>query len=141
MFDSAVIVEYLELVKTEPRMIPIDLWERVIVRKWEAIADGICDVTVNAVLEQRRPADKQDPTIIDRADKKILATLRFLDGELQGRNYVFNNEFSLADAALLTALGYVTLRRPQLLESFAGVNAYGHIHRTRPSIIATVPPG
>jgi glutathione S-transferase len=141
MFDSVVIVEYLELVKTDPRMIPIDMWERVIVRKWEAIGDGLCDVTVNAVLEQRRPADKQDPTIVDRSDRKILATLQSLEGELAGRNYVFGNEFSLADAALLTALGYVALRRQHLLEGFAAVNAYRNLHAQRPSIAATLPPG
>ena len=33
MFDSVVIAEYLELVKTEPRMIPVNLWERVIVEE------------------------------------------------------------------------------------------------------------
>ena len=141
MFDSVVIVEYLELVKTEPRMIPIDMWERVIVRKWEAIGDGLCDVTVSAVIEQRRPADKQDPATIERADRKVLATLQFLESELAGRNYVFGNEFSLADAALLVAFGYVALRRQHLLEGFTAVNAYRSLHAQRPSIGATLPPG
>jgi glutathione S-transferase len=141
MFDSVVIVEYLELVKTEPRMIPIDLWERVIVRRWESIGDGLCDVLVTSVLEQRRPADKQDPAVIERADRKVLATLKVLENELSGRAYVFGNDFSLADAALLSATGYVALRRPHLLEGLSAINAYLNIHAQRPSVLATLPPG
>ena len=141
MFDSVVIIEYLELAKPEPRMIPIDLWERVIVRKWEALGDGLCDVTVNVVLEQRRPTDKQDASVIDRADRKITATLRALESELTGRTYAFGNDFSLADAALLTALGYIALRRQHLLEGFSAIHAYRSVHAQRPSIAMTLPPG
>lgn len=141
MFDSVVIVEFLELIKNDPRMIPVDLWERVIVRRWEAIADGLCDVLVTAVLEQRRPKDKQDPSVLDRADRKVLATLKFLEGELSGQTYAFGNEFTLADASLLTALGYIALRRHHLLEGLAALGAYRDTHAQRSSIVATVPPG
>jgi len=141
MFDSVVISEYLELVKTEPRMIPIDLWERVIVRKWESISDGLCDVLIPAVLEQRRPVEKQEASVIARSDHKVAATLKFVEGEIAGRTYAFGNEFTLADAALLSALGYVALRRQQLLESFAHIAAYRNTHAPRPSILATQPPG
>ena len=141
MFDSVVIVEFLELVKHDPPMIPIDLWERVIVRRWEAMSDGLCDVLITAVLEQRRPADKQDLSVVDRADRKILVALKHLEGELAGRTYAFGNDFTLADASLLTALGYITLRRQHLLDGLTAVNAYLHTHAQRPSIVATVPPG
>jgi glutathione S-transferase len=141
MFDSVVIVEVLELIKTEPRMIPIDLWERVIVRRCEATGDGLCDVLIPAVLEQRRAADKQDLSVIDRADRKVLATLKLLESELAGRTYAFGNDFTLADASLLTAFGYIALRRQHLLEGLAAVNAYRNYHAQRPSIVSTVPPG
>jgi len=141
MFDSVVIVGYLELVKTDPRMIPIDLWERVIVRKWEAMGDGLCDVLITAVLEQRRSAEKQDSAIVEKADRKILATLKLLEVELVGRTYVFGNDFTLADASLLTAFGYIALRRQHLLEGLGAINAYRAIHEQRPSVIATLPPG
>ncbi len=141
MFDSVVIAEYLELVKTDPRMIPIDMWERVIVRKWESVSDGLCDVLIATVLEQRRPVEKQEASIITRSDNKVSATLKFVDGEIAGRTYAFGNEFTLADSALLSALGYVELRRQQLLDGFANIAAYRNTHAHRPSVLATVPPG
>ncbi len=141
MFDSVVIGEYLELVKTEPRMIPVNLWERVIVRKWESISDGLCDVLVSTVLEQRRPADRQEASVIVRSDHKVAATLKHVEAEIAGRTFAFGNEFTLADAALLSAIGYVALRRPQLLEGLTATAAYRDAHALRPSVIATLPPG
>lgn len=141
MFDSVVIADYLELVKTEPRMIPVDLWERIIVRKWESIGDGLCDVLIPTVLEQRRAIEKQDGSIIARSDHKVAATLKHIDAEIAGRTYAFGNAFTLADAALLSAIGYVALRRPHLLEGFSAIKSYGEQHVARPSVAATVPPG
>ncbi len=141
MFDSVVISEYLELIQPEPRLIPIDIWERVVVRKWEAIADGICDVLVTLVLEQRRSQEKQDNTVVERADHKLLAALKVLDTEIAGHLHAHGNQFTLADAALVTAVGYVTLRRPQLLQGLSAVLAYAEGHAARPSVLATIPPG
>ena len=140
MFDSVVISDYLELVQSEPRMIPVDRWERVVVRRWEAISDGICDVLVTAVLEQRRPHDKQDESIIVRADQKLMTALKYIDADIAGHTFVLGNSFTLADAALITALGYVKLRRPQLLDGHSSVQAYADKHMERASVIATAPP-
>jgi glutathione S-transferase len=141
MFDSVVISEYLELVQPEPSLIPIDKWERVVVRKWEAIADGICDVLVAAVLELRRTPERQDGTLVERADHKVVAALKVLDAELAGHHHALGNQFTLADAALVAAIGYVTLRRPQLLQGVQALLDYAQGHATRPSVLATVPPG
>ncbi len=141
MFDSVVIADYLELIQTDPRMIPVDLWERVIVKKWESLGDGLCDVLITTVLEQRRPIEKQEASVIARSDHKAITTLKHIDTEIAGRIFAFGNVFTLADAALLSAVGYVALRRPHLLDGFAAIRAYQEIHASRPSILATMPPG
>src|SRR5882672_434031 len=46
IYDSAVIVEYLDAVAAGPRLIPDPLDERIEVRRWEALADGVADATV-----------------------------------------------------------------------------------------------
>src|SRR5262245_29000821 len=43
LFDSVVIVEYLDALVPEPRLIPEPPLARALVRRWEALADGICD--------------------------------------------------------------------------------------------------
>ena len=140
MFDSVVISDYLELVQPEPRMIPVDRWERVVVRKWEAISDGICDVLVTVVLEQRRPNDKQDESLIVRGDQKIVTSLKHLDAEIAGHTFALGNSFTLADAALIAAMGYVKLRRPQLLNGLSSVQGYSDKHFERASVVSTTPP-
>jgi glutathione S-transferase len=140
MFDSVVISDYLELVQPEPRMIPVDRWERVVVRKWEAISDGICDVLVTLVLEQRRPNDKQDSSLIVRGDQKIVTALKHLDAEMAGHTFALGNSFTLADAALIAAIGYVTLRRPQSLSGLSSLRAYADKHFERSSVVSTAPP-
>lgn len=141
MFDSVVIADYLELVRPEPRMIPPDLWERVVVRRWEALGDGICDILIPLVLELRRAPDNQDRALLDVAEQKTTAALKYLDTELSDRTYAFGNQFTLADAAVLSALGYVALRRPALLAGQKAINAYTEFHASRPSVLATVPTG
>jgi glutathione S-transferase len=140
MFDSVVISDYLELVQTEPRMIPVDRWERVVVRRWEAVCDGICDVLVTAVLELRRAPESQDAAIVAKADHKLRAALKFLDTEIAGHTFALGNSFTLADASLIVAHGYVKLRRNQLLEGFASLQAYAERHAERASVLATAPP-
>jgi glutathione S-transferase len=141
IFDSVVISDFLELVQTEPRMIPVDKWERVVVRRWEAVCDGVCDVLVTVVLEQRRAPDKQDETVATRADHKIVAALKVLDADISGHTFALGNSFTLADAALITAIGYVQLRRPQLLQGLTSLQSYAEKHAERTSVVATLPPG
>src|SRR5579871_2318551 len=45
VYDSSVIVEYLETLHPEPALLPPVGMERVSVKRWEALADGICDAT------------------------------------------------------------------------------------------------
>lgn len=105
------------------------------------MADGICDVLVTAVLEQRRPQDKQDSNVIERADHKVVTTLKLIDTEIAGHRFAHGNEFTLADAALVAACGYVTLRRPHLLQGLQALRDYAEGHAERPSVRGTMPPG
>src|SRR5689334_2217169 len=43
IYDSPVIVEYLEALKPEPRLIPAGAEERIDVKRWEALGDGVTD--------------------------------------------------------------------------------------------------
>jgi glutathione S-transferase len=43
LFDSRVIVEYLDTVSPVSQLIPKDGRQRLTVRRWEALADGISD--------------------------------------------------------------------------------------------------
>jgi len=51
VFDSRAIVEYLDTLSPVGRLIPASGRERVEVRTWEALADGVLDACVSARLE------------------------------------------------------------------------------------------
>ena len=56
LFDSRVIVEFLDSVSPISRLIPSNNREKIEVKRWEALADGVLDAAVAVVLERRRPA-------------------------------------------------------------------------------------
>ena len=140
LFDSTVITETLDALYPSPRLIPEAPLERARVRRWEALADGICDVLIPAVIEARRPPERQDPAYLAKLEAKVHAALAYVDARVAQRRYVHGSELSLADVALVCAVGYVNLRRPQLLEQHAATRAFCERLLERRSLADTVPP-
>ena len=116
LYDSRVIVEYLDNRTPLAHLIPQDLNAKVKVRRWEALADGICDAAVATMLEQRKAADTQDAAFIERQMTKVRSGLHVLNDDLGkteavGKNsWCVNGTFSLADIAVGCMLGYLNLR-------------------------------
>src|SRR5450631_4250477 len=82
LYDSRVIVEYLDTVSPVSRLIPEPSRQRIAVRRWEALADGICDAAILIVREQKRPAKQQSKDWIDRQFDKIRLGVKELAKEL-----------------------------------------------------------
>lgn len=114
LYDSRVIVEYLDFHTPVARLIPQDHNARVNVRRWEALADGICDAAVSAMLEQRKPQEKQSQAHIDKQLDKVTRGLEVLNLDIIKKKWCVNETFSLADIALGCTLGYLDLRFKQL---------------------------
>jgi glutathione S-transferase len=115
VFDSRVIVEYLDTMTPVAKLIPSTGRERVEVRTWEALADGVLDAAMAVRLEQtQRPPEQQSQKWIDRQMGKVDAALEAMAHGLEGRNWCHNNAYSLADIAVGCALGYLDFRFPQI---------------------------
>lgn len=116
LYDSRVIVEYLDNRTPLAHLIPQELNAKVKVRRWEALADGICDAAVATILEQRKSADKQDAGFIERQWVKVISGLKALNEDLgkaeraHKSSWCVNGAFSLADIAVGCMLGYLSLR-------------------------------
>jgi len=140
LFDSVVIVEYLEALAPSPRLIPESLLGRALVRRWEALADGIADAVVLAMLEGRRAPERRDPAVVERQHGKVRAALAQIETFLCAHGGLFSAEFSLADAAVLSALGYVELRAPELFSvPYPILQGYRAHFATRASVATTDP--
>lgn len=114
LFDSRVIVEYLDTVSPVSRLIPEPGRQRIAVRRLEALADGICDAAIAKVLEGRRPEVQQNEEWIVRQQHKIAAGVEALANELGDRTWFHGDAYSLADIAAGCALGYLAFRADAL---------------------------
>jgi glutathione S-transferase len=139
LFDSSVITETVEALYPAPPLLPSGVRERALVRRWEALADGMSDVLVPVVVDARRPAEQQDRAYTERLEAKLRACLQYIEPLVEGRANL-GAAFSLADIALVCALGYVKLRRAALLEGRPALAAYVDRQLARPSLGSTVPP-
>ena len=110
LFDSRVIVEYVDNASPNNKLFPAPNRERIEVKRWEALADGLCDAAVSALLEGRRPAHEQSAGWIARQRDKVTRSLEFMAEELGEKPYCMGTHFSLADIAVGTALGYLGFR-------------------------------
>jgi glutathione S-transferase len=114
VFDSTVITEYVDTLNDTPVLIPRDnALERMCVRRWEALADGVMDSAVVVRMESMRPPDKQDASIISPHNSTITRALAYAAAQLDTREWCEGNAITLADLALVSALIYLDLRQAE----------------------------
>jgi glutathione S-transferase len=117
VFDSRVIVEYVDTLSPVGRLIPQSGRERVEVRTWEALADGLLDASILARLEQTWPGRADGERCgawVDRQMTKVHATLKAMGQGLGEKAFCSGIHFSLSDIAVGCALGYLDYRFPHI---------------------------
>jgi len=117
LFDSRVIVEYLDTLSPVGKLIPAMGRERAEVKTWEALADGVMDAALLARMEavwDKRTDAQRSQAWIDRQLGKINASLKAVSAGLAEKPYCTGIHMSLADIAVGCALGYLDFRFPQI---------------------------
>lgn len=117
LFDSRVIVEYLDTLSPVGKLIPAVGRERAEVKTWEALADGVLDAAVLARLEANwagRRKSERSQAWIDRQRGKIDASLKAMSQGLGDKPFCAGIYLSLADIAVGCALGYLAFRFPDI---------------------------
>ena len=117
VFDSRVIVEYLDTLSPVGRLIPAQGRERAEVKTWEALADGVLDAGVLARLEATwdgRQDGERSQAWIDRQMGKMRAGLAAMSLGLGDKPYCSGIHLSLSDIAVGCALGWLEFRFPEV---------------------------
>ena len=146
VFDSRVIVEYLDARSPLNRLIPETNRERTEVRTWEALADGILDASILARLEAtwgERTAEQRSQAWIDRQMAKIEHAVVAISTGLAEKPWCApGNHMTLADIAVGCALSYLDFRFPQIewRDSHANLKRLADKLNARPSFVDTAPP-
>lgn len=143
VFDSRVIVEYLDHVSPVAHLIPSEPRARMIVRGVEALADGVIDAAVAVYLEKKRSPEQQNADWLVLQEKSLFRGLQALSEALGEKPWYLGNNISmtLADVACGCMLGYLDLRFPEIDWRTAHTNLAKLFDKlmTRPSFQETVP--
>lgn len=113
LYDSRVIVEFLDSVSPISRLIPANNREKIEVKRWEALADGALDAAVAVVMEGRRPSRQKSERTIKHQMDKIERGVAVMSRDLADKPWCTGHAFTLADIACGVALGYLDFRRAQ----------------------------
>ena len=117
VFDSRVIVEYLDTLSPVGKLIPSTGRERAEVKTWEALADGLLDAAILVRLENtfegRKPSERSQAWI-DRQMDKVHASLKAMAQGLGDKPFCSGIHLSLSDIAVGCALGWLEFRFPDI---------------------------
>ena len=143
VFDSRVICEYVDTLSPVGKLIPPSGRERVEVRCWEALADGVLDaaVLIRAEGTQRTPEQRSDAWVARQRHKIEEALVAMAQG-LGGNAWCAGNRYTLADISVGCALGYLDFRMQEVGWRDLHPNLARHFEKLlqRPSFADTRPP-
>ena len=117
VFDSRVIVEYLDTLSPVGKLIPATGRERAEVKTWEALADGLLDAAILARLEAtwpHRQDSERSQAWIDRQLRKVRDSLQSMSQGLGDKPFCSGIHLSLSDIAVGCALGWLEFRFPEI---------------------------
>jgi glutathione S-transferase len=145
VFDSRVIVEYVDTLSPVGKLIPPSGRERVEVRTWEALGDGLLDAALLARLEATwagRSAEQRCQAWADRQMRTVHNALKAMGQGLGEKPYCAGTHFTLADVAVGCALGYLDFRFPHIdwRGGYANLQKLYDKLAVRQSFIDTAPP-
>ncbi|PLX38105.1 MAG: glutathione S-transferase [Hyphomicrobiales bacterium] len=142
LFDSRVIVAYLDTLHDGTPFIPADGPAHFDALTMQALADGILDAALLCRYEITRPAEKVWEAWYDGQMEKIVSALDMLEASAVES---LSGAVTISPIAVASALGYLDLRfkdniagadwrtgRPKLAAWYEGFSA-------RPSMVATQP--
>ena len=142
LYDSRVIVEFLDNASPISRLIPADKRERVAVRRWEALADGVLDAGLLVRYESLRPKNEQSAAWSGKQAARMRRGLAQLQADLGDKPWCQGERYTLADIALGCCLGWLGFRKPGGIDwhaEYQGLAKHYEKLMERPAFAETVP--
>ena len=119
IYDSRVIVEFLEGKSPISKLIPDDMRDRMAVRRWEALADGVLDAGLLVRYESIRDKKERSKAWSDKQVARIRRGMAQMSTDLDSNPWCHNGKYSLADIAVGCCLGWLDFRKPGELDWLA----------------------
>ena len=116
-------------------------FKRILVKRWEALGDGLLDAAVGARLEAMRPKRQQSAENLDRQMGKMRSAVDAMSRDLGDRAWCNGEAYTLADIATGVALAYLDFRHPEFAWRDSAPNLARQLQKLakRPSFDHTQP--
>lgn len=140
IYDSSVIIEYVDGLAPAPKLIPDAFADRIAVKRWEALGNGVIDASVNIMHNRRLPAEKRQGADYEtRQMQKIEAALALVDKTVAAAEFVHAARFGLGDVVCGAALGYLdrVLAEFDWRARYANLKRYAARLAARPAFAST----
>ena len=142
LYDSRVIVEFLDSASPISRLIPEETRNRVAVRRWEALADGILDAGILVRSEGMRDKKERSAAWVEKQVARMHRAAEQLAKDLGDKAFCHAERYSLADIALGCCTGWLDFRKPgdvDWCKQYAPLAAHYKKLMERPAFAETVP--
>jgi len=99
LYESTAILEYLEATHPQPPLVPSDARGRALVSMHMKLCDLQLGRQTGIIIFPKRflPKDRWDEKAMAQAKKEIEKHLGILDAQLQGKEYLVGNRYSLVE--------------------------------------------
>jgi glutathione S-transferase len=133
--ESTIIIEYLDGRFGGTRLIPDDRDLARQTRFHDRIADLYVNDSISRIyFEARKPEPERDAAVVAAARQRLDTLFPGLDARLAERPWVMGDSFTMADCALIPALGYCRMLHP--FDRWQHLAAYAQRALERPSVRA-----
>ncbi len=142
LYDSRVIVEFLDADSPISRLSPDETRPRAAVRRWEALADGVLDAGLLVRYESQRDKKERSKAWSDKQLARMHRGLAQMSADLGERAYCHGERYSLADIAAGCCLGWLDFRKPGEVDWLAQYPSLAQHYQKlmeRPAFAETVP--
>lgn len=136
--ESVAICRYFEEIQPDPPLFGIDAKDKALVEMWNRRAELSFFAAVAAAFRHLHPAMRewevpQVPEWGEVNKPKVLAFLRFLDGELATREFVAGPRYTIADITAMIAFEFMKPAKITCPEELTHVWRWYKAVRERPS--------
>lgn len=143
LYDSRVIAEFLDGITPVTRLIPEGGRDRAMVKRLEALGDGITDAGIAIFLERKRDTAQQGKDWITRQMGKVESGIAAVARELGDRKFCQGENMNLGDISVACGLLWLEFRLPEIKwrETYPNLRAWVERLEARTSFAETKPPG
>lgn len=142
IYDSPVIVEYIDGLAPAPKLIPADFEHGIAVKRWQALGDGMIEAIVLLSRDEREPpAARRGADWTRNQESKIERGLAWMERDLGDRAFCHGDSFTLADISCGVALRYLERALPRFhwRSSFRTLAAHTMLLAERASFQVAIP--